>query len=339
MSTRQESDWPLVTVAIVAYKRREPLAVTLRTLGERLDYPADRLEVIVVDNASADGTQEMLRADFPDVRCIALERNIGAPAWNHAFAAGQGAFFVILDDDCYIDGDALRQAVTAARAEQADLVSFRVRSSEDPDYFFTGDYVTGLLSFWGCAWLISRRGLDVVGGYDPRIFIWANELDLTLRLLDAGLRHLYLPDVVAVHMKPPLQSHTHDRPHVVNNGNLAYVATKLLRPLDAARVVGRLITLALLDTVAISPKSFTETLPRILSGVRRGLRARSPVRPEVSAAARDNFGSFANPVQFVRGPLERVVPGRQGPPPEERWARFRAQRARYFPEGRAVLQL
>jgi GT2 family glycosyltransferase len=334
-----ESDWPLITVAIVAYNRREALSVTLRTLRERLDYPSDRLELIVVDNASEDGTPAMLAGEFPHVRCIALDRNIGAPAWNSAFAAGRGDFFLILDDDCYIEGDALRRAVRGAQEEHADLVSFQVRSSVDPGFYFTSHYVTGLLSFWGCAWLISRRGLDAVGGYDPRIFIWANELDLTLRLLDAGLRHLYLPEIVAVHMKAPPTSPFVERSHVTNNANLAYVATKLLRPSDAVRVIARLVLLALLDAVVLSPKSFTRTLPQIFAGVRRGLPVRKPVRREVSAAARDNFGSFANPALFLRGPLERVVPSRQGPSPDERWQRFRARRSRFFPPGRAVLRL
>jgi GT2 family glycosyltransferase len=333
------ADWPLVTVSIVAYNRREALATTLRTLRDRLDYPRDRLEVIVVDNASEDGTAEMLQATFPDVRCIALDRNIGAPAWNEAFAAGHGDFFLILDDDCYIEGDALQRAVAGARAEVADLVSFRVRSSEDPAYFFTDAYVTGLLSFWGCAWLIGRAALDEVGGYDPGIFIWANELDLTLRLLDAGLTHLYLPDIVAVHMKAPPTSPYLERPHVVGYANLAYVAAKLLRPLDAVRVIGRLLLIALLDTVALSPRSLRTTFPQILVRARHGLRVRRPVRPAVSAAARENFGSYANPLRFLRGPVERVLPNRRGPTPEERWARFRAQRSRFYPSQRAVLKL
>jgi GT2 family glycosyltransferase len=335
----KHAEWPLVTVAIVAFNRRDPLRVTLTTLRDRLDYPPDRLDVIVVDNASADGTAEMLAEEFPDVRCIRMERNIGAPAWNEAFATARGQYVLVLDDDCYIEGDALRRTVSAAAQERADLVSFRVRSSIDPDYFFTTEYVTGLLSFWGCAWLVSSAALQRLGGYDPGIFIWANELEFTLRFLDLGLRHLYLPDVVAVHMKAPPGQEFAERPHAINNGNLAYVAAKLLQPADAVRVVGRLVTLTLLDAVALSPRSFTRTLPQVLSGVRRGLRARRPVRPAVSAAARDNFGSYANPIAFVRGPAERLLPGRRGPTPEQRWERFRAQRPRYFPSERAVIEL
>lgn len=338
VAARASTGWPRVTVAIVAYNRRDALRTTLSKLAGALDYPADRLEVIVVDNASEDATDAMVATEFPHVRVIRSERNLGAPAWNLAFEAGAGEWFLVLDDDCYVEGDALKRAVAAADANAAGLVSFRVRSSVDPAYEFTGEYVTGLLSFWGCAWLIGRRALADVGGYDPGIFIWANELDLTLRLLDAGHRHLYLPDVVAVHMKAPPGTDFAEHVHTTTNAHLAYVAAKLLQPLDAARVVGRLVILTLLDAWALSPRSVSRTLPQVAANALRGLRARSPVRPEVSAACRDNFGSYANPLRFVRGPLERMS-GRPGPPPEERWNRFRAQRRRFFPTETASLEL
>ena len=52
------------------------------------------------------------------------------------FAAGTGDWTLILDDDCHLEGDALARAVTAAEANRADLVSFRVRSGIERDYFF-----------------------------------------------------------------------------------------------------------------------------------------------------------------------------------------------------------
>ena len=68
-----------------------------------------------------------------------------------------------------------------------------MRSGIDRNYFFDQEYSTGLFSYWGCAALLSRRAVTRIGGYDPNIFIWGNELELTMRLLDDGLRHLGLP--------------------------------------------------------------------------------------------------------------------------------------------------
>jgi GT2 family glycosyltransferase len=75
---------PRVTVAILAYNRRDALAVNLQKVSE-IDYPRDRLEVIVVDNASEDGTAEMVRERFPEVELIVTERNVGIAGWNRAF--------------------------------------------------------------------------------------------------------------------------------------------------------------------------------------------------------------------------------------------------------------
>src|SRR3954467_9015134 len=98
-------EWPLVSIVFLAFNRRDALATSLDHVLHRLDYPADRLEVIVVDNASADGTAEMLRAEHPEVQLIRQPANIGASAWNVGMTTARGRWRMILDDDCYISGD------------------------------------------------------------------------------------------------------------------------------------------------------------------------------------------------------------------------------------------
>src|SRR3954464_5033867 len=84
------------TLAILAYNRCDAVRDTLRRMLEDLDYPGE-LEPIVVDNASTGGTAELLARDFPAVRVIRTERNIGASAWNRALTTGTGDWFLILD--------------------------------------------------------------------------------------------------------------------------------------------------------------------------------------------------------------------------------------------------
>ncbi len=57
------------------------------------------LEIIAVDNASTDGSAEMVRRDFPDVRLVALPANVGAAARNAGVAAAKGDVVVTLDND------------------------------------------------------------------------------------------------------------------------------------------------------------------------------------------------------------------------------------------------
>jgi len=337
------SDWPAVTVAILAYERRDAVRITLEKTLRELDYPA--LEVIVVDNASTDGTAAMVRAEFPSVRVVRLEENVGVSGWNHAFALARGEWVLILDDDCYLEGGALKRAVAAATANRAGLVSFRVRSSFAPDWYFNDAYPTGILAFWGCSALVSRLALRRLGGYDPNIFIWANEVEFTMRLLDAGWRHLYLPEVVATHMKPPIprgKPTENPRALALNYGNWAYTAGKLLRPAAAVQVLARLLAGVGLEAAARSPRA-VRALPLVLASFARGVRVRQPVRPAVSAAYRDGFSSFGSPLEVIRRPSERLRAWGDAEAVErirqERWERLVARRRRFYPDQAAVLEL
>jgi GT2 family glycosyltransferase len=334
---------PRVTLAVLAYNRREARRHTLqRMLGESGD-PADRLEPIVVDNASTDGTAEMLARVFAAVRVIRSERNVGASAWNRALAAGTGEWFLILDDDCHLEPGDLARAVAAAQANDADLVSFRVRSGVDPGYHFDEEYATGLLAYWGCAALLSRRAVARLGGYDPRIFIWGNELELTIRLLDAGLRHLVLPGVVAVHMKGGREPRAYQEfGYRMHHRHMAYVAARLLQRRDLGPVMAHRLLQVAIDTLALSPRVIT-ALPAIAAGFAQGLRARRPVRPAVSRLYRESFPDFTSPLATLRGPRERLRarrhPERAERDRQARQQRFFARRRAYFPGEAAVLEV
>ena len=288
---------PVVSVVILAYNRREALRVTLDKITTALTYPPEYLEIIVVDNASEDETAEMVTAHFPQVTLLVNDKNVGVAGWNLGFQIGKGDYFLILDDDCYLTDEGLKRAVLAAQEQQADLVSFTVESGVEPGYFFNEQYQTGWLSFWGCAALVSRRAIDRLGGYDPHIFLWANELDFTMRLLDAGMRHLFLKEVRAVHMKEPKPRDVFDyRAHRLNRTHFAYIAGKLMQPADAVAVLVNLLLDVFLSALR-HPQAFA-IVPLVLEGFRKGWRNRQPVRPIVSATYRRHFYAFANTLSY-----------------------------------------
>ena len=331
---------PFVTVDILAFNRRAEVAETLEHIAA-LDYPADRLEVVVVDNASEDGTAEMLADRFPSVRVVRSEENVGTSGWNRGFEVGRGDWFLVLDDDCYLEGDGLRRAVEAAEAEGADLVSFGVRSSVDPGFRFDRDYEVGMLSFWGCAALISRRAVEELGGFDPEIFVWGHELDFTLRLLDRGFAHLYLPDVVAVHQKPPHTEGPPPRLARLNAEHQAYLAARLLPVRDAIGVCGSLLVTA--AGVGLVQADRRDLIVHTARGIAHGARAHAPVRASVSRLYRRNFNEWTGPLRWWRSPA-RVL--RTWGDPEAARAdldahlrRFWDARRGVFPQGRTRLQV
>jgi GT2 family glycosyltransferase len=342
---------PTVTIVFLVFNRREELRESLRRMLVDSDYPRDRVDVIVVDNASSDGSAEMVRDEFPDVLLIRRERNVGVSAWNDGFAVAQGDYVLVLDDDCYLPADGLSRAVDALRQHGADLVSFGV-SAADGDWRFDRAYLTGLLSFWGCAALMRREVVARLGGYDPEIFVWANELELMIRFFDAGFRHLHAPEIVAVHMKPTgghWREYLRSRAYRINAQHFAYIAGKLLRGRDAAEAFVAIVAGVLRDSLRTERRAAAALWPA-MRGFANGLRHRAPVsNPRVSRTYRRNFHSFASPWWLSRTPLDllrglprelaAVALRRPRPRDLERRERYMAERARFYPTSAATLEL
>jgi GT2 family glycosyltransferase len=346
------TDWPTVTIVFLVYNRREQLREALQQMLTVSDYPRERVEAIVVDNASTDDTAEMVAAEFPQVQLIRRPANVGASGWNDGLAIARGDYVLILDDDCYLEADGLRRAVAAAEEHRADMVSFRVVSTEDPAWVFTEKYRTGLFSFWGCAMLMRRYVVTALGGYDPEIFIWANELEFTLRFFDAGFRHLHLPQVTALHMKvlpEPYSFLIEERGYRINARHWGYIAGKLLAPRDAFEALVALATQAARDGIRVDWPAF-KAIPDIVAGFIHGLRRRAPLRnPQISSFYRHNFSTFASPWwlsrpagDLLRSPMallrEPVRRGFDYGPPGAMRDDYFSSRALLYGDGAATLE-
>jgi GT2 family glycosyltransferase len=343
---------PTVTIVFLVYNRGEELRTSLDKMLHESDYDPDRVDVIVVDNASDDGSASMVEREFPQVRLIRRTTNCGVSGWNDGFAKAEGDYILALDDDCYLPPGGLRAAVEEAEERHADLVSFAVRAFDDEDYRFNERYRTGLLAYWGCAVLMRRSVVDALGGYDPEIFVWANELEFMMRFFDHGFRHLHLPEVEAVHMKETGRhwiEYFGMRAYRINARHFAYIAAKLMHPRDALGALVALLTIGLRDGIRHDSVAF-KAVPESLKGFAHGLRHRSPVRAEVSRAYRMNFHSYASPwwVSRPAGELLKALPGelirtrgagRGELRPGGRLQQYYTARARYYPESAATLEL
>jgi GT2 family glycosyltransferase len=323
---------PSVTIVFLVFNRRDELRKSLREMLRGSDYEGD-VDVIVVDNASTDGSADMVRAEFPQVRVMAHRENVGVSGWNVGFAAARGDYVLALDDDCYLPPDGLRRAVAAAQEHHADLVSFKVESTRDPEFVFSEDYRTGLCSFWGCAVLMRRRVIEELGGYDPEIFVWGNELEFMMRFFDRGLRHLHLPEVAAQHMKSLAAGKAIGwQPYRVHAGRFGYIAAKLLRRREAVGALMAVLAQKVRDGVRMHPGALT-AIPAVLREFAHGLRHRQPLaNPEVSRFYRHNFVSFASPWWLSRSPGELV---RRRP---VRPQRYFERRARFYPDRARTLE-
>ena len=331
---------PSVTVVILSWNRRDELRTNLRKTLFESEYDSDLVNVVVVDNASEDGSVEMVRDEFPQVRLIERDFNCGVSGINDGFAVADGDLVLGLDDDCYLPPDGLSRAVAAMSERGADLVSFGVTTPFQEGYRFDHRYRTGLLTYWGCAVLMRREVVERLRGYDPGIFVWANELEFMLRFFDAGFRHLHLPEVVAVHIKDvsgiSWRERIGTRGHLLNSEHFAYTAAKRLHARDAIGVCVALLAIDLRDSVRIK-RAALRAVPAAARGLARGLRARDPVRSaRLSRTYRLNFHSWASPWWISRRPAE-FLPRRARPKPRGRIDEYFAERARYYPDEAATL--
>lgn len=195
-----------------------------RRLGAALESLREQsrpVDVVVVDNGSEDGSGELVRERFPEVDLVELGTNVGfGPALNRAVREHPADPLILLNNDA-VAGTGFVAALLDAHATGAESVAGVLTQERAPglidsagvvaDRTLMGfDYLHGEplsaaaaaadpLGPTGGAALYSRAAFDAVGGFDERIFLYYEDLDLALRMAAAGARCRLAPAATAVH--------------------------------------------------------------------------------------------------------------------------------------------
>ncbi len=195
-----------MSLVISVWNRKDDLRENLAAIRAQTVAP---LEVIVVDNDSADGTPEMVLDEFPEVRLIRMPHSrFGAcTTFNIGFASARGAWIGILDDDIVLPPDWIEAMLRAARhaPDETAVLSSRVEEPEMPTWFLQSRghlEPRFMATFRGCASLARADRIRACEFYDEELFIFGNERDLTARLLNRGWRVRYVPEVRVWHKAP-----------------------------------------------------------------------------------------------------------------------------------------
>jgi hypothetical protein len=230
-STPLTESRPCVSVVIVSYNTADVLAACLDEL--QTTGGSSVAEVIVVDNASSDGTDVMLSTRFPTVRVIANATNVGfGRACNQGVASAASEFVLLLNSDAMLHPgalDALRNALnngTDVALVGPRLVNANGNSQRSAFRFPTPGVLLleqlgwGPLVGWssarcpgpesadaravdwlkGAVLLARRQTLLSFGPFDPSFFMYCEEIDLCLRLRAADLQVHYVTTAVATHL-------------------------------------------------------------------------------------------------------------------------------------------
>ncbi|MGH2953973.1 MAG: glycosyltransferase family 2 protein [Solirubrobacterales bacterium] len=221
-------------VVIVSYRCEGLLRDCLGSLRE---HPPQRpMNVHVVDNASADGTAEMVAREFPEVRLTASERNLGfSVANNLGIRAGDGPLVLVLNPDTVITEGALETVcgvldqrsevgICGPRLELPDGSFDHAARRSFPTPLSALGHFTGLgrregaggeLAAYrapeveagpvdavnGAFMLMRRSALDQVGLFDEGYWMYMEDLDLCYRFRQAGWTAWYEPSATVIHVK------------------------------------------------------------------------------------------------------------------------------------------
>ena len=211
--------WPTVTVIVPTYNRGASLAATLASLLVS-DYPADRLETVVVDNSSTDDTERVVRAaqavaPFP-LRYVRKENEGPAAARNYGLTRSSGEIVGFTDSDCRVRPDWIRQAVQAM-TPGVGLVAGIIRPVWPQDRqlgFFQHqlDAVAQEGPLYPTANAFYRReALERVGGFNEQFgaYRWGppvggEDTDLAWRVKRSGYRSAFAAAAVVEHEASPM---------------------------------------------------------------------------------------------------------------------------------------
>jgi GT2 family glycosyltransferase len=200
---------PLISVVILNYRRRSDLVRVLESVLAQTYHPR---EVIVVDNGSGDGVVEFLQKEFPEVLCVALTENIGCAGRNRGVTAARGEIVVTIDNDVTFDSPFELQKVRNAfdRSPETSCIVFKVLEGDTGQVhlrdwchprsywdFSDTEFETCFIAEGASAF---RRGdFQKLGGYYEPLWIGHEGWDLALRMLDAGMKIVYHPEVRVRH--------------------------------------------------------------------------------------------------------------------------------------------
>ena len=215
-----------LSIVIVSWNVSQKLKENLKTLyAGQGDFS---YEVFVVDNNSHDDTVNMIKKEFPQVKLIVNDRNLGfGKANNQGIKQAQGNFILLLNPDMQVRSDTLQKMLEWMKSNSsASLASCRLIDEQGEiikhvrcfpalsdqlaivlklPHFFPKilrnyiredfDYNNAAIvdSVRGGFMLLSREAIEKVGVFDERYFVWFEEVDLCLRIKKAGGEVWYTP--------------------------------------------------------------------------------------------------------------------------------------------------
>ncbi len=216
-------DYPLVTISVVNLNGKDYLGECLSSIKE-MEYPMDKIEIIVVDNGSTDESVEFIKENYPDIKIIKNSKNMGfAFANNQAAKNAAGQYVAFLNNDTRVDRNWLIELLKPIYCNAITVASgSKVLSMDGKTIDFAGSMINfegkGFQIDYGLpaakdnhneylyfpfvnggAMLINRQVFLDAGGFDEDFFAYYEDVDLGWRLWILGYKVIFSPKSIVYH--------------------------------------------------------------------------------------------------------------------------------------------
>jgi GT2 family glycosyltransferase len=273
---------PLVCLVVLNWNQRDLTLDCLDSLAA-LDYPAERLQIIVVDNGSTDDSAQAIRTRFPEVVVLETGENLGFASGNnvgiHYALQSDADYIMLLNNDTVVAPDVLRHLISVAEADPGiGIVTPKIYYYDEP----TRIWYAGAGIDWrdgatrglraeeidgsapesvqdvdyasGCAICVRRSVIDQIGLLDPRFFLCYEETDWCVRAQAAGWRTLYVPNARLWHKVSATMGRTSPATDYYMNRNVLLFLAKNQRGLARLGALGLAVGRQLLVVAAYTLK-------------------------------------------------------------------------------------
>ena len=213
-------EMPLVSIITVNYNGKEFLKDCFDSLYN-LDYPANTLEIIMVDNSSSDGSLDYIKSHFPAVKIIINDENNYTKANNLGIRAAKGEYIALINNDIRVDKSWLTELIRTITADaQIGAVGSKilfmdgaiqsVGHQEYPNFYWgdigfreedKGQYndKQEVASICGCSVLYRKECLDEVGLLDEDFNMFMEDVDMGIRCRNKGWKFITCPGSIVYH--------------------------------------------------------------------------------------------------------------------------------------------
>ncbi|MCL4415670.1 MAG: glycosyltransferase family 2 protein [Actinobacteria bacterium] len=230
---------PQLSVIIVTHNTKTLIQPLLSSLFSSIKYWGKETEIIVVDNASNDGTTNLIRKKYPTIKLIENKSNHGyAKANNQGIKIAKGVYILLLNSDVILRPDVLKRMISYLEKNQdVGIITCKLVLPNDtidpachrgfPTPWASLTYFLGLerlfpkislfsqYHLWykplntiheidspsGAFYLIRKKIIDSIGYLDEKFFMYGEDLDWSYRIKKAGWKIIFNPQAQITHLK------------------------------------------------------------------------------------------------------------------------------------------